>query len=307
MQESEHTEKYLERLSEMGFHVQRTTKHGKIIRVFTDKNRIEVLNEVLRVFPELVQNPKKCTELLIPTGGRIEIKPERRQGVLSPGVQNEIALLDEISSKLNARGGVELCFVDRDQRTFLCRGVQEAQRVGSDTKGKKKADILLRGVHDYRISLKMRNAEYWESSDSYAGKKARTIIDRLVSDSRIELFSLGSDRMRLSSEIAYPATLGETEEVVFGTDLGGGCVVVQDFFSGCLRKIRDSTYLVPVERLFLNPGQVYHDERDSVWFLIRNDRTRNSRSIGIPGIRVLATYRSRVVTRKNIVRLEEFS
>lgn len=294
-------ENYIGKLSEKGYQVQRTTEHGRIIRIYTERNRLEVVEEVLKIFPELRRNPRKCTELLFPgKRGRIEVKP--RQKAFSAGIQNEVVLFEEIRKKLDKKLPIDICFMD-SSGSFLCRGVRNVEQVGSDTKGKKKADLLLRGFRDYRISIKKASAEYWESSDRYAGKKARKILEHLVSESRVELLPL-EEKKRLSKEITYPATLEETGVVVFGSDLSGGCVVVQDFVPGCLRETGESSYLLPVRKLYLNPVQVYEDKEDSVWFLIRNDRTRNSRSLGIPGIRVLATYHSRVASRKNIIRLE---
>lgn len=82
---------------------------------------------------------------------------------------------------------------------------------------------------------------------------------------------------------------------MFGSDiLGKGCVI-QETFININYKITDDEWIeIPVSNLYKTVKDVMFDKDHNVWFLIRNDKTRSSRTIGYKGLRVLAVYKKRV-------------
>lgn len=71
--------------------------------------------------------------------------------------------------------------------------------------------------------------------------------------------------------------------------------IIKLFTSNVVYEVaEDGTIVIQIDKLFNTVEDVMTDNEDAVYILIRNDKTRNSRLIGIPGLRVLATYYSRV-------------
>lgn len=293
-------------LKNMGYtNTKRASQRSSIIRLYTKENRLSVVNKLIASLPKASVSKKKLTHVLFSDiAGRIEVKPEGRQGNDSAGIQNEVSFYNLIKKTVSERGALTIRLRGRNGKIFDCRSVRDASLVGRNTRGRQKADVILHGEKNYRISLKKENSEYWESADSLIGKKVRSLLEDLLKKGSVSLEPLTSEVMRLDKEIAYKATLGETKDVVFGSDiLNNGCVVVGDFVGAPKPKFINNALLIPTEKVYRTPSEVYTDSDNSVWFLLRNDRTRRSTSLGIAGIRVLATYQKRIRNRKNVLRI----
>ena len=257
-------------LDKQKYEWKRTSATGAIFKVFTKKPRMEV------------------------------VKPQGRSGVKSAGLESEQAFVNGINKICNdnsKKEGVNIRFIGSNGITFECKGVTKATSTGLDTSNRKKADAILHGDREYPISLKKRNAEYWESADSYAGELARKLIDKAVEEGKTELVPVGSSQvLKLTKELVYKATKAQTRNVVFGSDLLGKGCVIQETFAGTMNYTvtEDEWIEIKVSKIFKTISDVENDSTHAVWFLIRNDRTRNSKTIGYRGLRVLAAYASRV-------------
>ena len=227
-------------------------------------------------------------------------KPAKRQGNQSAGLGNESILVDRVNAHVSEFGPVNIMFKGPGAGKFSVPGVTEAVSAGADTAGRKKSDVnLMTSSGSVPVSLKQDNACYWESADSFYGQKAADKIDELLATGEIEMIDKGG-YYNISPNIAVPATPEETTDSVFGSDLlGKGAVIKKTFtdtdFSYDEAKntlVIDSTYIIT---------DLSHVTGDySVWFLIRNDKTRKSVP-GWPGIRVLAAYEKRC--NKNVKRV----
>ena len=287
-------------LDKQKYEWKRTSATGAIFKVFTKKPRMEVVQELLGIFPNSYISPKKETIVLIKdTNIQLVVKPQGRSGVKSAGLESEQAFVNAINKICNdnsRKEGVNIRFIGSNGITFECKGVTKATSTGLDTSNRKKADAILHGDREYPISLKKRNAEYWESADSYAGELARKLIDKAVEEGKTQLVPVGSSQaLKLTKELVYKATKAQTRQVVFGSDLLGKGCVIQETFSGTMNYTvtEDDWIEIKVSKIFKKISDVENDPTHAVWFLIRNDRTRNPKTIGYRGLRVLAAYASR--------------
>lgn len=178
---NEFIEYVLNKLAQENYEFTRTTSTGSIIKIFTTRPRIEVVNELLGIFNDSYVSPKKETIVLFKgTSVQLVVKPKGKQGIKSAGLENEQALIsgiNKICQNNMSTKGVNIRFVGMNGVSFECKNVTGAIGVGLDTKDRKKADLIIKGDRDYPISLKKRNAEYLESADSYIGEYARKVID----------------------------------------------------------------------------------------------------------------------------------
>lgn len=308
-----HTDELLESvisfLDEQEYNWKRTTNTGAIFKIFTDKPRMDLIQDILENFPNTYISPKKDTVVLVEDSNvQFVVKPER--SLLKPpaGIANENAFItgiNRICQVAQNPDGINIRFIGSNGVKFECRGVKQALGVGLDISNHKKADVLLLGDKDYPISLKQRNAQYWESADSYAGNTARKIINKAVKNGQVQLIPIGTDdTVKLSKELAYKANKSQVRQVVFGTDiLGDGCVIHETFTRDIKYTVSKSGWIeIKVLKVFKKVADVENDSTHAVWFLIRNDKTRNSRTIGYHGLRVLATYGSRI---KNAIHVSQ--
>lgn len=232
---------------------------------------------------------------------KIYVKPIGKQGGKSAGLENESGLVDAINTLLSSNpDGINVNFVS-GKKNFYVENVVGASGAGLDTAGRKKSDVNLITINGViPVSIKKDNAEYWESADAYYGARASEIIDALYSDDQIAVWDMGS-YYTIEPNIAVRATSDEVVDVVFGSDiLGNGAVIKRTFTASDFNFDEDtSTLTVTATSIITKPSDVKGDE--SVWFLIRNDKTRKGIP-GYPGLRVLAAYEKRI--NPNVKRIE---
>lgn len=207
---------------------------------------------------------------------------------------NEDFLVDYIN-EVSKTGPVNVVFKSPND-SYVVNGCSKATSVGTDTAGRKKADVIL---HDnkgntFPISIKKDDAETWESADSYFSAEAKTIIDKAVLAKKTKLVDQKT-YFTIEPNIAVKATLQEKKAVVFGSDLFNmGAVITKTFASSSFSQ-EDDTLTVTVSNIITKLEDVKGDK--DVYFLIRNDKTRKSIK-EYPGIRVLASYKKRI--NKNV-------
>jgi hypothetical protein len=225
-------------------------------------------------------------------GFEIVLKP-LGQGLKSAGVENEHILIDTINNS-----GCKIIKFVSDSKTFLIENVSHASSVGTDTKNRKKADIIINTTDGLQvpISIKKDSAEYWESADSLFGERARIELDSAISKGSVELTVDENGLYKVFPSIAVEPTIEEKIDVVFGSDiLGAGAVITKTFLEKDFT-INDDTLIIAASSVITDISDVIGTDKD-VLFLIRNDSTRNSK-IGYKGLRVLAAYRKRI--NKNV-------
>lgn len=228
------------------------------------------------------------------------VKPAARQGNASAGVENELIFINAVND-LCKDGPINIRFIAKDGRKYEALSVKHCKEMGRDTSDRKKADFILESnTKSYPVSLKKNSAMYWESSDKYAAKTASKAINDLLKapKPKIELqFNPNKGRRgvySISPNIAWKASDKEKKDVVFGSDiLPNGCVIQADFTSRSLvYNEEDGFYDVKVTSIITNLSEV-RGEHD-VWFLVRQDSTRDNQELGYPGLRILAAFESRI-------------
>ena len=234
-------------------------------------------------------------------GGIILIKPAGGTGEKSAGLANEKHLVDTINRFVAEVGPLNVTFVDDNGKTITAKNVTQAISSGADVKGRKKSDVnLLSGNRTIPLSLKKSNAEYWESADTLWGARADQIVDRLQAEGKVKLTKLdkkrttdGADFVKISPEVAVPASAQETIEVVFGSDiLSGSGGVVKQTFEDEHYKLEGNNLTVTADLVITSLDDIPENKR--VYWLIRNDSTRTRPKHKYPGLRVLASYASRI-------------
>jgi len=273
----------------------------KKVAVLTDKNRVSTLEDI-QIKLRGQYDPTPSSESSV---GRVRVqqfqilaKPAGKQGKASAGVGNEDFLIDWINEAVKS-GPINVVFKSPKDR-YVVNGCKKATSVGTDTAGRKKADVILEdstGVK-YSISIKKDDAETWESADSYFSAEAKGIIDKAVDAKRTKLVK-HTTYYTIEPNIAVKAKLAEKKAVVFGSDLSpDGAVITKTFASSSFSQ-EDDTLTVTVSNIITKLEHVVGDK--DVYFLIRNDKTRKSIK-EYPGIRVLASYKKRI--NKNVIVVE---
>ena len=242
---------------------------------------------------------------------RINVKPKSRQGKASRGADNEHYIVEQVNNIIKEIGnpdGITLLFKGKKHKNKF-KDIVKVEHSGTRTKGRKKADILLinKDNKKYPISLKKDNYEMIESSDTYYKKKARSKLDTLIKSKKVKLkkFKEKTGRRgkytiyKVSPNFAIRATPQEKKETIFGSDIirEKGIMVVRTFTKNDFNYDgEDNILTITCTGSISKPSQV-----GNVWFLIRNDVTRNASSEypqnkdDMPaGIRILAVIDSRV-------------
>lgn len=240
-------------------------------------------------------------------GGKIKVKPAGGTGEKSAGLENEQHLIDTINRFVKEVGPLTLTFVGDNGRKLTARNVTEAIGAGKDTAGRKKSDVnIMSNGKLVPISIKKSNAEYWESADTLFGKQADAIIDKLVATKEIVLSPTGTqtpdgrEKVRIKPEVAIKATDEQSLDVVFGSDiLAGGGGVVKDTFHDEHYVLKGNHLTVTADLVIAKPEDI--PDNMQVYFLIRNDGSRNRPGSKYPGLRVLGSYASRV---KNALKVD---
>ena len=233
----------------------------------------------------------------------IMAKPKNRQGGRSAGIENEIIIIKQINEMIEqAHSPIDIIFkIKGKSKTCKYSNITECLEMGRDTSGRKKADIVLVNTNKkkYGVSIKKDGAEIWESADRYWGDKAKKYLDREMKNGNIVLDDMGSF-FKVNPNFAIKATGAEVRNVVFGSDLlGGGAIIERTFGSKDFEYDgKTNTLTIWSSDVITQPSEVKGDK--AVWFLIRNDKTRNIRQL-YKGLRVLAVKASRI--NKFVMRL----
>lgn len=273
-----------------------------------DEFRKSILNNVLVIlqksFPK--SNPTISSDpRLSSIGGiifsdsavRVLVKDLGIQGDQSAGVANEIEMASMLQSVIEKYGSANVTFVDPRGKSLVIKDCNSVDVAGRDTANSKKADVVLSSPErSLPISIKKLNAEAWESADNLFGSKAREIIDKLVDDGLVKLKKLDKTRdgepvYALSKEIVIEPTEQEATRAIFGSDLNPkGGVVIQTFKpEHFTQKGNDVT--VECHAVIANKEDI-PESHLMVW-LLRNDSNRNSKALGLAGIRIMGVTLSR--------------
>jgi hypothetical protein len=228
---------------------------------------------------------------------KVLVKDLGIQGDQSAGVANEVEMASMLQSVIEKYGSANVTFVDPRGKSLVIKDCTSVNVAGRDTANSKKADVVLSSPKSsLPISIKKLNAEAWESADNLFGSKAREIIDKLVDDGLVQLKKLDKTRdgepvYALSKEIVIEPTEQEAVRAIFGSDLNPkGGVVIQTFkpehFS---QKGNDVT--VECHAVITSKEDI-PESHLMVW-LLRNDSNRNSKALGLAGIRIMGVTLSR--------------
>jgi len=264
------------------------------------------------VTDQLLKTLKGSVKIAKPAGVEykgvlILVKPVEAQGQASAGLKNEQHLIDTINKFIKERGPLDITFIGDNGVSVSAPNVTEAVGVGADTKNRKKSDVnLISNGKLIPISIKKRNAEMWESADTYFGKKADEIIEKLLNQGKITLTPIGTERadgtpfVRISPEVAVETTKEQTLDLVFGNDIlaGNGGVIKETF--------EDEHYIVKENNMTVTCDVVIKKlddipENMKAYLLIRNNKDRGRKGSKFPGLRLIASYASRV---KNALKLD---
>lgn len=267
------------------------------VAILTDRNREDVLDTLMSDLSEF--EPVRSYDTRISSTGHIEIapnfiisvKPKSRQGGMSAGLENEAKLVNRINEYIQEAGTmIDVIFKDGSKK-FICREVASAEEVGRKTLKTEKADVLLVGQKDYRVSVKKDNAINWESADKYWKDNAKDLLKEIKD--KVEIKKNG-DIYSITPNVAKKATTGEAKKVIFGTDIkrGSGCIVTRTF------KDSDFKFNEQKNELEIDCSDIIEtladvEEDKYPYFFIRNDSTRRTEGF-YPGLRILAVYKKRI-------------
>jgi hypothetical protein len=240
------------------------------------------------------------------------VKDVGKQANKSAGVANEIELAGILQSVIDKYGSAHITFVDPRGKSLTINNCSRVDISGRDAQGRKKADVVLVSPdRNLPVSIKKLNAEAWESADTLFGQKARGIIDKLREEGLVKLYKdeASSDAkpiFKLSKEIVVEPTEEEALAAIFGSDLNPeGGIVIQTFqpehFVQEDNKVRVECHAVIATKEDIPESHVM------VW-LLRNDSSRNSKALGIPGIRIMAVTLTRGIGRtgkKDVILVDE--
>jgi len=293
--EKEINDKLLSIINRLGYNDIKTNSKF-YFSILTNKNRIEVMKElekeIQKEIPEAkwdISSSGSSIGNIVIGKFKLGVKPKSRQGKSSFGLENEMTLFN-ILDEILINKPINIIF-STGKKEFKIENAVSYKDVGNNTKNRKKADIIIfddKGKK-YFISIKKDNAENWESADSYYADKAKKIIDKLISQDKIKLEPYRKG-FKLNKNIGILANKKEIKDVVFGSDiLGNGCVIKKTFDGKYV--IKDENVIIKVSEIITNLSEI--PENEKVYFLIRNDITRNNPKL-YKGIRILAVMKSRI-------------
>lgn len=239
------------------------------------------------------------------------VKSKLQQGSLSCGIKNEDFLDQKINKYIKDYGPINIKFIGKNC-CFLCENVGSSECTkNKKVKNKKiKADINLHSSKIiYSFSLKQKDAERWESSDSNKGIVAKEKIDQAIQNGITKLENVVDQRgnniyrngdinkpvMKLTKELYWEFDKEESEYILFGDDLQSnhGAVLIQTFEdSNFTYDEKIKTLNVKCDKIYTKNTEI--EEEDKPCWYIRNDITRNSKKIGIMGVRIESVFKSRI-------------
>lgn len=273
---------------------------------FRKANIIEILNYLKGAVPEYgpTYTPATKDKSMGSLGGitfatsplKIAVKDSGIQGDKSAGVGNEIELGSMIQSVIEKYGTANITFTDPRGVKLSIKDANQIVISGRSTQGRKKADIEIFSPNSrLPISIKEVDAEMWESADRLFGQKARGIIEKLVSEGVVDLIRITDPEdppiYKLSKEIVIEPTEEEALQAIFGSDINPeGGIVIQTFepqhFKQDGNDIEIDAHAVIVTKDDIPESHV-------MYWLLRNNKDRNSKSLGIPGIRPMGVTATR--------------
>lgn len=272
------------------------------LAILSDGNRGDLLDNIANLLAPIGWKYNRSTK--VSSIGHVEkgkmfvlVKPRSRQGMKSAGLANETTIIATLREAIELNGGpLTVTFVSGRKKSSH-QNIVKVVDAGRDTSGRKKADIVLVNEKgkEFPISIKEDGAENWESADNYWGKHANKFITELLKNGEISMDLQNAGYYRLKPQFAVKANEKETKDVVFGSDIlsNHGAVVERTFRSkDFLYRGDRNEILIKCTNIITKMKDV--KGRDTVWFLVRNDSTRNNKLIGYPGIRVLAVFQSRI-------------
>lgn len=235
----------------------------------------------------------------IVNGIKIWAKPVEAQGYGAPGISNELLFLDSLKhasfNKIVFQSPIHQKIVND------VVGFEDVSKHRSKTE-KWKADVKINTKDEpHYVSIKQKNAEIWESADTYGAEIAKKYIDYLKQQNLIELIE-ENGYYRVIPNIAVECSDGEAKVAVFGHDLirTHGYVVVKNFQTKDFYKNGDTLY-IDCDQII---EELHHlEDHQKPYFIIRNDRSRKTNKI--QGIRVLVCYKSRVKQTMVVVPLTQ--
>lgn len=217
------------------------------------------------------------------------------QGEKSAGVGNEAELTAFLQSMVEKYKAINVTFVDDRGKKLSINNVTQIIPTGKDTKARKKADVVLtNGNRSLPVSIKELSAETWESADTLFGAKARQIIDKLVKQRVISLVPHPDGKsVSLSKEIVVEPTEEEAMKAIFGSDINpDGGIVIQDFEPKHYTQVKNN---ISIEcHAVIKTKEDIPTSHMMVW-LLRNNAGRMSSTLGIRGIRPMASVLNRAI------------
>lgn len=232
-------------------------------------------------------------------GYKISVKSEKLIGDRSAGLSNEQTLKSAIDKYISG-DSLRIVF-ESDQKSYVLDGVTDTDLPDRKKRSGafKKADLKILSYGKwYSFSVKQDDGEKWESADSACGDSGKKVLLwSMMTDktklSRVErLTNHGFPVCRIDPELYFEMTDSEKQQVVFGEDILDNGAVIRKSFSDADFNFCNSTLHVKCSRLYTCMEDL--TEEDVPYWLVRHDPTRNSKKIGIPGIRIEAAARSRI-------------
>jgi hypothetical protein len=274
--------------------------------------RVAVMNELLAVLSKAFSDSGveySSDARLSSLGGiifsdspvKVLVKDSGKQGDQSAGVANEIEMAGIIASMIEKYGKVNVKFIDPRGKSLTLRNVTDVDVAGRDTSDRKKADVVLRSKsNQLPVSIKKVNADMWESADSMFGKRAREILDKLIDEKVVKLkkIKMRGDQpvYELSKEIVMEPTEEEAMQAIFGSDINPkGGIVVQTFKPEHFTQ-EENNITIECHAVITSKEDI-PESHIMVW-LLRNDSDRNSKTMGIAGIRPLGVTAKRAFGAK---------
>jgi hypothetical protein len=304
-------------LAQMGY--EQVVPKGNVIRVLiqipsdqqTGAYRKAIIQDVLakfqKMYPKAQPKQQGNTSALGSLGGvvfanspiGITVKDVGKQEEKSAGVGNEAELAGLLASMVQKYKTINVTFVDPSGNELSMLGVTSVEQTGKNVKARRKADVVLHSkTGSLPISIKQLDAETWESADRFFGAKAREIIDMLVKQKVLQLIPLQDPvgAYALSKEVVIEPTEEEAMMAIFGSDINPeGGIIIQTFEPKHFVQNKNN---VQIEcHAVIKTKEDIPESHMMVW-LLRNNKSRLSKALGIRGIRPMASVLTRAIGRQ---------
>jgi len=186
-------------------------------------------------------------------------------------------------------------------KKITIKNVTGTTRVGGDVSNRKKADIIIK-TKSFKIpvSIKQDNAGFWESADTYWGKNAKKMLVTAAIQEKLDA-DINGDQMRLKKPVGTIAKRMEERDVIFGSDVVKGGLIVKRTF-----KDKDFSYDGKNHILTIKCSRIYTRQsdlkpEDKAWFVVRNNKNARSRNIGINGVVIDAVPKKSVTGTTQVI------